>query len=152
MFPSTVDRVPNHTSQAVNQEIRERTEDSVARTAAAGPGAIRRRLAELDQEWDIERVLEANAASISLVGLALGATLNKKLLVLPAAVAGFLLQHALQGWCPPIGLFRRLGFRTQAEIEQERFALKALRGDFQHVRAGGGQPADVERTLRAVRS
>jgi hypothetical protein len=47
--------------------------------------------------------------------------------------SGFLLQHALQGWCPPVSLFRRLGVRTSAEIEQERYALKALRGDFQNI-------------------
>lgn len=52
---------------------------------------------------------------------------------MPAVVAGFLLQHALQGWCPPLPVFRRLGFRTQAEIERERYALKALRGDFDKV-------------------
>ena len=29
-------------------------------------------------------------------------------------------------------VFRRLGIRTQREIELERYALKALRGDFDH--------------------
>ena len=41
-----------------------------------------------------------------------------------------MLQHALQGWCPPLPLFRRLGFRTQEEIARERYALKGMRGDF----------------------
>ena len=45
-------------------------------------------------------------------------------------MTGFLLQHALQGWCPPVPVFRRLGVRTTAEIDRERYALKALRGDF----------------------
>jgi hypothetical protein len=49
---------------------------------------------------------------------------------LPVVVAGFLLQHALQGWCPPLPVLRRLGVRTADEINQERYALKALRGDF----------------------
>jgi hypothetical protein len=44
-----------------------------------------------------------------------------------------LLLHAVQGWCPPVPLFRRLGFRTSAEIHQERYALKALRGDFSNL-------------------
>jgi hypothetical protein len=43
---------------------------------------------------------------------------------------GFLLQHAVQGWCPPLPLLRRLGVRTADEINEERYALKALRGDF----------------------
>ena len=67
-------------------------------------------------------------------------------------VAGFLLQHAVQGWCPPLPVFRRLGFRTQTEIEEERYALKALRGDFRDVAAGDGHdPARIERALQAVR-
>jgi len=48
-------------------------------------------------------------------------------------VAAFLFQHAVQGWCPPIPVLRRLGVRTSREIELERIALKALRGDFDHV-------------------
>jgi len=63
----------------------------------------------------------------------LGATVDRRFFALPAVVAGFLLQHALQGWCPPLPVFRRLGFRTQAEMERERYALKALRGDFEKV-------------------
>lgn len=42
----------------------------------------------------------------------------------------FLAQHGLQGWCPPIPVFRRLEVRTDREIARERYALKALRGDF----------------------
>jgi hypothetical protein len=79
-------------------------------------------------------VLEANAASISLIGLALGRLVSRRWYLLPTAVAGFLLQHAVQGWCPPISLFRRLGVRTAQEIDHERYALKALRGDFSRVR------------------
>jgi hypothetical protein len=84
----------------------------------------------LDREWDIERTLEANAASVALIGLGLGTFLDRRLYVLPALVCGFLLQHAIQGWCPPVPLFRRLGVRTASEIDHERYALKALRGDF----------------------
>jgi hypothetical protein len=65
-------------------------------------------------------------------------------LVLTLAVLGFLLQHAVQGWCPPLALLRRLGVRTRREIDAEKYALKALRGDFD----GGGDR--VERVLRAV--
>jgi hypothetical protein len=129
MIPSTVERVPAHTADHVNETIRRDTEDRIARVAARGPAAIQRHLEELDREWDIERTLEANAATVSLIGLTLGATVDRRWFVLPAVVAGFLLQHAVQGWCPPVPIFRRLGFRTQPEIEQERYALKAMRGD-----------------------
>jgi hypothetical protein len=87
-------------------------------------------LNELDREWDIERAIEANAATVLLAGLGLGTFVDRRLFVLPTIVAGFLLQHALQGWCPPVPIMRRLGFRTQVEIDEEKYALKALRGDF----------------------
>ena len=141
MLPSTADRVPRSTAECVNERIRRDTAQSIARHARGGQAAIERRLAELDREWDIERTLEANAATASLVGLTLGATVDRRLFVLPAIVAGFLLQHALQGWCPPVPIFRRLGFRTQSEIDHERYALKALRGDFRDATA----PADAFR-------
>jgi hypothetical protein len=152
MLPSTVGRVPQHTPQAYNEAIRRQSEQNVARYAAAGPEAIDRRLAELDREWDIERTLEANAATVSLVGLTLGATVDRKWFFFPALVAGFLLQHAVQGWCPPVPLFRRLGFRTAAEIDYERYALKALRGDFRNVRPEGeGAVRRPEQALEAAR-
>ena len=61
----------------------------------------------------------------------LAATEDRRWLALPAIVTGFLFQHAFQGWYPPLPILRRLGFRTADEINQERHALKALRGDFE---------------------
>jgi hypothetical protein len=148
MIPSTAHRVPENTAEHVNDAIRRRTEESIARCVAAGPEAIDRRLAELDREWDIERTLEANAATAVLVGLTLGATVDRKWFIFPAVVAGFLLQHAVQGWCPPLPVFRRYGVRTQTEIDYERYALKSLRGDFREVRDGNG--AAPRRALQAV--
>jgi hypothetical protein len=133
MLPTTVERVPRQTAEDVNAQIRRQTAENVAQHGSRGDEAIERRLHQLDQEWDIERTLEANAATVALVGLGLGAFVDRRFLALPAVVAGFLLQHSLQGWCPPVPIFRRLGIRTQPEIEQERYALKAIRGDFEQV-------------------
>ncbi len=72
MIPATEERVPRHTAPQYNERIRRRTEANVTRFAVAGAGAIERRLAELDREWDIERTLEANAATVALLGLAAG--------------------------------------------------------------------------------
>ena len=133
MFPTTVERVPINTAEEINAWIREETEKRIAHLKAAGPEAIERRLRELDEEWDIERRLETNASCAVLVGVALGTFVDKRFFVLPAIVGGFLLQHALQGWCPPVPIFRRMGVRTQSEIEEERYTLKALRGDFDDI-------------------
>lgn len=135
MIPSTAQRVTSNTAPDVNRRIRGETYERV-RYYADHPSDIERRLAELDEEWDIERVLEANAATLALAGGAIGVLFNRKWLVLPAAVSWFLLQHAVQGWCPPIPVLRRLGFRTAREIEIERNALKAIRGDFAAIGEG----------------
>lgn len=51
-------------------------------------------------------------------------------------------------------VFRRLGVRTSGEIDQERYALKALRGDFDRVSAAGtdGVRASARHALEAVRA
>jgi hypothetical protein len=125
MFPSNAGRVTRNTAPQVNRQIRRRTERNIARVSAAGRGAAMRRLAELDREWDIERTLQANAATLVVLGTALGALKDRRFHLVPAVVGGFLLQHALQGWCPPLNVFRRLGIRTEAEIDYERDKLKA---------------------------
>ena len=91
-LPSTVNRVPAHTAEHVNQQIRRRTERSVA-YYRQHPQQIGRRLRELDREWDIERTLEANAATLVVAGAVLGLTVDRKFLGIPLVVGGFLLQH-----------------------------------------------------------
>ena len=128
MIPATATRVAVNTADDVNERIRRQTEANIDRYAGAPPQAVARRLAELDREWDVERCVETLAPSFTLAGLLLGLTVNRKWFILPAVVPTFFLQHALQGWCPPIPILRRMGVRTQTEIERERCALKAMRG------------------------
>ena len=120
------DRVRHSTAPNVNREIDHQTNSNIRRYANSSEEVINRRIAELDQEWDIERALEANASALSLTGLFLGLTVNRKWLALPTVVLSFLLQHSLQGWCPPLPLLRRLGVRTRGEIDREKYELKAL--------------------------
>jgi len=148
MFPATTERVTINTSGCVNRDIRQQTEEQIELHRAASEAEIEQRLRELDQEWDIERVLEANGSSIILAGLSLGLTVNRRFLALPAIVSSFLLLHAVQGWCPPLPILRRLGYRTQSEIEQERYALKVLRGDFEEMTS----ESSTEEIMASVRS
>ncbi len=145
-FPATTQRVVLHSAPWKTRRIEQQMEQRLC-YFAAHPDEIDRRLRELDAEWDIERVLETNASSLALLGLTLGATVNRKFFLMPALVMGFLLQHALQGWCPPVPLFRRLGIRTQSEIELERHALKALRGDYGPL---GDEAQGTDLTTRAL--
>lgn len=97
---------------------------------------ISRRIYQLEREWDIERWIETNASSLALTGLILGFTKSRKYLLLTGTVLSFLLMHAVQGWCPPVPVLRKMGVRTRSEIDREKFALKVLRGDFQDVAKG----------------
>jgi hypothetical protein len=124
------DRVRANTSAEINQKIDREIESRVREYAQRSSDDLTRRIRELDREWDIERLLETNASALAFAGLLLGVAHNKKWLFLPAVVLPFLFQHAVQGWCPPIPILRRLGVRTRKEIDREKYALKALRGDF----------------------
>ena len=149
MLPTTRERVSRNTSDCVNEQIRRHTAERVQRLAGTSPQEIERRLRELDEEWDIERCLETMAPTITLLGIGLGLTISKKWFALPLAVQAFFLQHALQGWCPPIPVLRRLGVRTQTEIDEERYALKAVRGDF-HGAEEDGKYGDARLALHAA--
>jgi hypothetical protein len=143
----TETRVAENTPEEINRQIRR---DIRARVLyfAQRPEEIDRRLDELDREWDIERLLQANAGILSLMGLTFG-VIRSRWYILPAAAAAFLVQHAVQGWCPPVSLLRRIGIRTTREINHERYALKALRGDFDSVRLDADLDAQ-ERARRAI--
>jgi len=129
MIAKTVTRVPEHTPGHLNDRILRKTKDDIARYGKDA-ATIAKRLEQLDHEWDIERTLEANASILVVLGILLGALVNPWFYVVPFLVGSFLLQHAIQGWCPPLRLFRRIGFRTPAEIASEHYALRSMRGDF----------------------
>jgi hypothetical protein len=152
MIPSSRERVPRHTAPAVNRQIQRDIETRVS--ALSGDRlAIEKRLRELDHEWDIERAIEMNAAALAFAGTALGVAHDRRWLALPLFVTGFLFQHAVQGWCPPVPVLRRLGFRTVYEIEQERRALLALisrRRKPQAASRGAAVPAKRARRRRAA--
>ncbi len=133
----TRNRVPTHSPKDATARIRRELASNVAYFSSHRED-IPERLRELDREWDIERAIEANASALAFAGIALAATHDRRWLVLPGLVSAFLFQHAIQGWCPPVPILRKLGFRTSYEIEEERRALKALRGDFENAADNAG--------------
>jgi hypothetical protein len=155
LIEDRIDRVRMHTSPETLQEIDDHTEQRVRLYANQSRETISRRIDDLDREWDIERVLETNASALALSGVVLGVLRGKKWLFLSGAVLGFLLWHALRGWCPPIPLLRKLGVRTRREIDREKYALKALRGDFERTSMELNESREndeaVERALESTR-
>lgn len=120
----SADRVRKSTSPDINRRIDVATAYSISHYKRQEKDVIARRIEMLDHEWDIERVLEVNGAALSMAGLFLGFTVNRKWFLLPGVVLPCLLQHGLQGWCPPLPMLRRLGVRTRSEIDREKYALK----------------------------
>ncbi len=98
-----------------------------------GPESITERLSQLDREWTTGRASKATAGLMIVAGLALTAVFDPWWLVLTAA-GGLLLLPYLFGRRSPLGyVFHQFGLRRGSEIEQEKVALKALRGDFQNL-------------------
>jgi hypothetical protein len=137
------DRVRANTSVPVNDRLDVETQLRMREAAAsASTDELTRRVTRLDYEWDFDRTVETEASVMGLVGLALGIAVDKRFLVLPAFVSTMLVLHATHGWYPFLPLFRRVGVRTQDEIDRERYGLKALRGDFTALPPPGSPAAE----------
>lgn len=101
--------------------------------ADAGPAAINDRLNQLEQEWSAGRATKVTLSLVILIGLALTFTFGMWWSVLPVAAGLFLFQYAFTRTSWMGNMFREMGFRAGAKIEEEKFALKTLRGDFRHL-------------------
>ena len=128
LLPPTQRRVELNTAAEINERNRLLMERRLREFEGADREVINARIFELENEWDIERTLQANAAIVSLLSLGLSMMHSRKWLLLTGTVAGFLLQHALQGWCPPVPIFRQRGVRTSREIYEEIAALRGMQG------------------------
>ncbi len=129
---------------SVNEKIENETWNHVSHYQNKSASEITDRIHELEKEWDIEKYLGVNMGTLALSGLAAGVyTKNKNWFALPAIVLGFFIQHSIQGWCPPLPVMRMLKLRTRKEIEQEKYALKIIRGDFENLDNGSLQNIDT---------
>jgi hypothetical protein len=148
--PPHHDIVRKNTCPKVNAKLDRQAERNIAAFANKSKQEIEERLEELTQEWDIERFLQVHATLISLTGCGLAAVSKKTWIAVPVLVSGFLLNHAVRGWCPPLSIFRRLGARTRGEIDAEIYALKILHGDFNAICAAEDPEELTEQAIHAV--
>lgn len=93
---------------------------------------IDQRLLELDNEQDMESYMQTESTALTIAGVILALTVNKKWLVLPLISSIVTIANRVKG-STPLVFFRKLGLRTRGEIEKERYALKAIRGDFKYL-------------------
>jgi hypothetical protein len=147
MVARRVERGVSRTDPEVNQRIHRQIEMSLY-YYRQHPEQIDQRLRELDEEWDVDRALEAASSAVSLMGFTWG-LFRRRWWLIGLAAQGFFLQHALQGWAPPADVLRRLGFRTAHEIETERHELLALLGErAAHDHADGSRDPARESTFQ----
>ncbi|HUQ04269.1 MAG TPA: hypothetical protein VM261_17340 [Kofleriaceae bacterium] len=122
------DRIREHTRESVNKRIDRQTLGAVADSIGSSDEIVGR-LQELDREWNVDRALMVNFAAIG----GLTAAMAMRNLARRGSMGGwglffwtqvgFLAYHAIRGWCPPLPVFRRLGFRSSREIGAEREVL-----------------------------
>lgn len=121
--PPKRDRVRESTPAEVNREIDEITAHYLA-AIGTEPHAIRKRLWELDREWDVDRALIGAFALVGSLTAHLAFRRRGAWRFLFWTQIGFLMHHAVRGWCLPVSVLRRLGFRSEKEIAAERIALE----------------------------
>ena len=108
-------------------------EESLTSVVEAGHDAIETRLRHLDGEWSCGRMVKATAGVLILGGLGLSYFASIWFAVVPV-LGGLMLAQNLYSCKSWLGnLFSGMGFRTSCEIDHERMALKAIRGDFRHL-------------------
>lgn len=86
--------------------------------------AIRQRIQHLNNEWDAERVGQFNTSVLILAGIVLAAAINKKWLMLPAAISAFVAVNAVKGGSVPLPATTKL--RTRHEIAMEQAGLSSI--------------------------
>lgn len=107
--------------------------DRLAACAAEGHAAIDARIEQLAGEWTAGRMVKATLGVVILAGFALAALLDPYWLILPAVAGVMLLQYVFWRGSVLAKLFCQLGYRGSTEIDEERFALRTLRGDFRNL-------------------
>jgi hypothetical protein len=122
--PGVTDRVRHHTSSRVRARLGRERRANIADTIAAGPEAIVDRLDALGREWNIDRVLMVALGLAGNLAHELERRVDRRFGWIVRAQLAFVGLYAATGWAPPVPVLRRLGFRTQQEIDAERLALK----------------------------
>jgi hypothetical protein len=123
------DRVRQHTTADVNERIDLLTQAFIYKARGEGADILQRRLQALDREWDIDRAVMLLFSLAGGASFLAGLAGRRRWLGFFTAQLAFLGIHATLGWCPPVPILRRLGFRTSHEIEAEKHALLLLMKD-----------------------
>ncbi len=131
LFPCTTNRIASHTKCNINSNIKDETIKCLNLYKNSSKELISDKIKKLNNEWDVDRIIEAKAGCIVLMCSILGLSKSGKPCFVLTGLAGFfLLQHAIQGCCPTNMILREMGIRSAEEINNEKTVLKIMRGDF----------------------
>jgi hypothetical protein len=145
------DKVRRHTPPRLNQRIDQAMMKRVVEYSRKSKEEISARIRELDQEWDLERIVETGTGTVALTGLLMSGLKSRKWLMVSTVTLGVLLQHSLTRRSLPIKGLRALGIRTRREIEAEKNALRILRGDFDNLKSVSEESHRAIEALRLSR-
>jgi hypothetical protein len=98
-----------------------------------GEAGLSERIKDLDQEFDGEAVIATALATAGVGGLLMGALGSRLWRGLVWASLPTLFVVSRKDWRAPESVLRFLGLRSRFDIQEEKYALKALRGDFKRV-------------------
>jgi hypothetical protein len=108
---------------------------------------ISNKLKKLSNEWDIDKTLKINATAVAIASFILKAVTRRRGFWLTGALAGFIWHHGIRNWASGLPIMKRMGKRTQDEINAEIYSLKILRGDFDHI-SGTSEPEQILKAMR----
>lgn len=130
----------NEISENGNPEAR--TWDNIRFYGSLGKAGLSERIKTLDAEWDAEKFIATALSGASLFGMVMGLFGSRLWRVLTWTSLPLLFLHGQGKWKPSDPLIRSLGLRPRREIHQEKYALKAMRGDFRGVEAPSGEEGE----------
>jgi hypothetical protein len=110
---------------------------------------VRKRIEDLEEEIPLEALIYRGGVLITIGALTLLLLRRKSRAawIFAVAIGALQLQYSYQGRNAVTNTLRKRGFRSRKEIEAEKYALQALRGDF----AAFGEISDpIERAHKCL--
>lgn len=142
---------------AEKDESETKTWDNVRFYGSLGKEGLTERIHSLEEEWDMEKFITVGLSGIGVFGLVMGFFGSRVWRLFSWVSLPLLFLYGQDKWKPSNGALKSLGLRSRKEIDEEKYALKALRGDFQRVDSASGAEGEnlarnSSRALDAVKA
>jgi hypothetical protein len=125
-------------------EIDRRTARNIRFYADKPANLLDRRLEELSREVPLEALIYGHGALLTLISLVFVLLGRKKWSIVALLVSALQFQFFHQRRNPFVHFLRRRGYRSERDIQAEKYSIEALRGDFA-VFNGADEPGERAR-------